>query len=209
VLVPTWALASLAAAVLAHALIGSFGAWFGADADAYDARVHGAVVPAVTLALALLAGAFLRVAAGVAAHRERRDPIELLARRFGVMRPAWPVAAVACGALAALIAMEFSEQLVAVGHVQGVADALGGTPALGLAILLCTSIAVTLAGLRTAHALVAATRVLIESVVRAIVQRPDYSAGPPAPRAAQRRPAGRRAALLARCRGLRAPPLVT
>ena len=105
---PAWLLASLAAAALAHALIGAVGPWLAADAGAYDEHSHAAVVPVMLIALALAAAALLRIGAGIAARRRGADPVRLVAGEVAGLPALWAPAAIAAGAFAVLVVMEFA-----------------------------------------------------------------------------------------------------
>jgi hypothetical protein len=102
--------------------------------------------------------------------------------------------------------MEFSEQIVAVGHMVGVADALGGTPLIGLALVLGCGALVALAGRHVAAWLVAAAAYAAVAVAGWL--RTARATAPHALRVrrAARRPRAAHPAFLARCSGLRAPP---
>lgn len=205
-------LASLATAAIAHAGIDLVGALLGpsSEADAYADHAHGALGPVILVAVALFAAALLRAGMGAIARRDRVDPVVTLARRFATMRVPGPLYVVACGAFAVLITMEFTEQFQAFGHVTGVANALGGIPAIGVAMLFAAATAVTFIGLRFAHAVVrmamiaavaitswrfAAHAGLEHNVCRATVRPYRLSSAA--------------TVIIARGLGLRAPPIAT
>jgi hypothetical protein len=105
--------------------------------------------------------------------------------------------------------MEFAEQLSAFGHIEGIADALGGNTMLGLAIIACTAAALTFAGLRSAAALlrvsvstVSANYALIAARARVFVDAAISL------RAIGHRRRGIANAHLAQSHGLRAPPTI-
>ena len=204
-LLGAWAFAALAAAVLAHALIGAAGTFAGGDADAYDARAHVAVIPVAVAMLALLAAFTGWIAAVVAARRSQTDPVRLIARRFGGLHSLLAVAAVSGGALTTLLGMEFAEQLVAAGRIEGVADALGGSPILGAALLLGAAAAVTLLGLRVAAGCVAVAAAATLVVLQALRRSLCRSAATPARRAFADVPR-RLGAAFAFAHGVRGPP---
>jgi hypothetical protein len=200
-----WAFAALAAAVLAHALIGAAGTFAGGEADAYDARAHVTVIPALVAALALLTAFAGWIAAGVAARRKRLDPVALIARCFVRVQPPVALAAVTCGATATLLAMEFAEQLLAAGRIEGVADALGGSPLLGALLVLAAATAVTLLGLRTAAGFAAAAAAITRVLLRALRCAPRCSIAACA-HGMLAAPAPRRSLPLAGAHGVRGPP---
>lgn len=203
-LVPVWILASLVSAALAHVLIGWTGALAGGDADAYDTRAHAALIPVVFASAALLAASTAWIVAVSAARHRAVDPVALLAARFGRLRPAVAVAAVAAGTAAALLGMEFSEQLAATGRIEGVVDALGGAPLPGAGLLLATAAAIALLGLRTAAAFITGTAAATLAVLAVLRARGRRTGVVRAWRAtAVPFAIGRR---FARAHGLRAPP---
>lgn len=204
---PAWILASLAAAALAHALIASAGPWLAADADAYGEHAHPSVAPVVLVALALVAAGLLRIGAGVAARRRGTDPVALFAGDVAALPAIVPLVAICAGAFATLIAMEFSEQFASFGHVHGVTEALGGSPAVGCALVLAVAATIALAGRRCAAGFLAVATAAAEAMLGVLRPRGALErSGLPATRGRDRRPAGRFAALLARSRGMRAPP---
>lgn len=203
----TWLLASLVTAALSHVLIGIGGdVWPGGDA--YAEHDHASVAPVVLAAVGLGVILVLRSALKAIGRCEDIDPVVLLARQFGTMRSILPCIAVALGGFAALLAMEFSEQVAAFGYVEGVGDALGGNAVAGVAIVALVAAGVTLVGLRCARTLIAAAATAVGAVVAWIVA----AAAVVVDRAAIVRLAPNRRrrlpnAVLARCSGLRAPPL--
>jgi len=205
----SWLLASFATAALAHVMIGWLGNCAG-GADAYDEHAHGTVAPIALAAAILLTFGLLVAAANAVARRGGVDPVDLLARRLSEMYPAVPVAFVTLGGLVTLIAMEFLEQWTAFGHVEGIADALGGNVALGFAAVIFVAAALTMLGLRLAHALVAVAAKAVLAVVSWIVAIVGSAVSEAVRRAAACRPRRRSAAasfpLLAHGFGLRAPP---
>ena len=141
----TWLLASLATAASAHVFIGAFGT-FGVGGDAYHVHAHRTVVPIGLAAVAVVVTLIWRSAALSIGRSQAIDPALLLARRFGAIGPLVPIANVAMGAFGTLMAMEFTEQLSALGHIEGVAAALGGNAVTGLAVIACVAATLTFAG---------------------------------------------------------------
>lgn len=202
-----WLLASLAAAASAHALIGIAGD-AGAGGDAYDEHAHAAVAPVALVALGLLTAALLRSAVHRISRAQAVDPALLLARRFGSLHPLVPSFMVAAGALATLLGMEFTEQLTALGHIEGVADALGGNTFVGLALVGCVSAALTALGLRSARALLESAAATAGALYAWILRRPTAAVRDDAAqmRRARGYPSAAATVAFAHSRGLRAPP---
>jgi hypothetical protein len=173
ILLSTWLLASLATAASAHASIAVFGTLGGGDA--YTFHAHRTVGPIVLAAVALIATLIWRSAVMSIGRSEAIDPAMLLARRFGTMSPLVPIANVAIGGLGTLIAMEFTEQLSAFGHIESFADALGGNAAIGLAIIVCVAAALTFAGLRSATAFLHVSVSTVSALYAWIVVRARFS----------------------------------
>jgi hypothetical protein len=202
-----WALASCLGATLAHGLIGLAGGANGGDDD-YALRAHATVAP---VALAALTFACTALLAAILNRRGRalgREPVAEFSRRLGSLNPFPPCAAVAIGSFALLLGMEFTEQLAATGHVEGIADALDGNLALGLALVALAAALITLGGLRSARTLVAAAVAAADAVVTWVT----FTTSPLAlvPASSVRRVRHRRhasaPAFLAHGSGLRAPP---
>jgi purine-cytosine permease-like protein len=123
------------------------------------------------------------------------------------MQPLLPCIAVALGASATLLAMEFAEQLGSVGRIEGVADALGGSAWIGLAIVGVCATIVTIVGLRSARVLLSRAVAVARTVFAWILLEPR-----PRVRAAIVLRVARDTntcspAFIARCFGMRAPPL--
>jgi hypothetical protein len=205
-----WMLASLTTALLSHAAIDRVGDILGsaAGADAYDEHAHTAIGPVAVMALILTLVLLLKVVACTLARRERSDPVVVLARRFGRLPLPLPIALTAGGGLAALIAMEFVEQYQAFGAIQGVGDALGGNAFLGFAVICGIAAFVTAVGLRAAAALLAVA-LAARAIVSSFLKRGDGAAADRGLHARGRRlgSSSVQAVLLARCRGMRAPPV--
>ncbi len=204
----TWLLASLATAALAHVLIDLVGT-LGAGGDAYDDHAHTTVAPIGLAAVALIATLVLRSAALRIGRSQAIDPALLLARRFGAMSPFVPILTVAIGGFGTLLAMELTEQLSAFGHIEGVADALGGNTMVGLAIIACAAAALTFAGLRSAAALLRVSVSTVSAIYALIAVRARIFVNA----AISRRAIGHRRrsfanAHLAQSLGLRAPPTI-
>jgi hypothetical protein len=198
-------LAAFSSAALAHGAIDLAGQ-LAAGGDAYAGRDHVAVGPVALIIAALLVAALGSAALGALARHGERDPVRRVARRLAGIGPLVAVAVLGVLGLATLLGMEFTEQLVAVGHVVGVADALGGTPLLGLAIVFACATLVALAGRQCAAWLVEAT---VHAVLVVAEWLRAARAAPPRVDAAcrtRRRPRVIHPAFLARCSGLRAPP---
>jgi len=202
-----WLVASCIAATFAHGLIG-LSDGHETSGGVYALHAHAAVGPVAVAALILLCTALLAAALHPRSRSEEVDPVSAFARRLGSMNPVLPCAAVACGALMLLLGMEFCEQIAATGRIEGAADALGGNVAAGLAFVTTIAILVTLGGLRSARALVAAAVAAADAFVAWVFVSNAPLAAVPA--ASVRRIRHRRhasaAAFLAHASGLRAPP---
>ena len=203
----SWLLASLGSAAIAHGLIALAGTE-GLGGDSYVTHEHAALGPVVVAALILAVTALLYAALQPLLRADASDPLKLLVRRFGRMNPFVPCVAVTAGSLATLIAMEFAEQYAAAGRIEGLSYALGGNVAVGLLLVAIAATLVTIFALRSAGAILrgatAALRVLVVWVGARPHPRVDASAN------VQRRRRRRHAsasAFLARCLGLRSPPL--
>jgi hypothetical protein len=197
-------LASLAAAALAHAAIDLAGQ-LALGGDDYAGRDHVAVGPVVLVAAGLLVAGLVHVALAASARREAGDPVLRVVRRLARIDARLTVLSVATGGFLTLLGMEFSEQLVAYGHVIGFTDALGGSPLLGLALVLAAGVLVALLGARCSAWLAAATALVVAAVaawLRAARERAVHGAG----RAAEQPVRPISLWFLSRCSGLRAPP---
>jgi hypothetical protein len=86
---------------------------------------------------------------------DARDPAASLRETCARIRPIGPIVAVCVGGLATLLGMELCEQVCDLGQFTGVADALGGNAAAGLAIIAVVATIVTVSSLRSAHVLLA------------------------------------------------------
>lgn len=204
--VPTWLLASFATAALAHGCIDLLGD-AGIGGDAYATHAHAAVLP-VALAALMLGAAALFWSALWALHRTHgRELVANLGRSCGELHPVVSSIAVGAGAFTTLLAMEFVEQRGAFGHVVGLNEALGGNATLGLAIVALVAALVTLVGLRSVRSVLTGAVAAVGAVFfwfvanlvsqerSAIVRRSRDRADICAP------------TILARCFGMRAPPL--
>ncbi len=202
----TWLLASLATAALSHVVIDILGT-LGAGGDAYDEHAHASVAPIGLAAVALVAALVWRSAALSLGRSQAIDPAMLVARRFGTMPLLLPILTVAVGGFATLVAMEFTEQLSAFGHIEGIADALGGNAPVGLAIVICAAATLTFAGLRSAAALLRVSVSTVSALYALIAVRARIVASAEI----SRRPIGHRRRsganpYLTQSHGLRAPP---
>jgi len=201
-----WALASSATALLAHALI-AISASFSIE-PSYGEHAHIAVGPvtmiAVTIATALLLSVVLRTISG----QHASDPVVLLAKHVGEMRPIVPVVSVGFGGLGMLITMELIEQFRAFGHISGLADAFDGNAPLSIAITLAVAVAVGYAGVRCAHFFITRVVAIVDEIMTRV--RPDTIATSiTGMRRRNARPcANLQCVYFTRSFGLRAPPLL-
>jgi hypothetical protein len=204
--VPTWLLASFATAALAHGCIGLVGD-AGIGGEAYATHPHAAVLPVALAALILGAVVLLRSALRVLHRAHGRDLIANLERSCSEVQPVGASIAVGVGALATLLAMEFVEQRGAFGHVVGLNEALGGNAMLGLAILALVAAIVTLVGLRCVRLLLDGAVAAIGVVFFWIVAKLDLRQRGAIVRRSRNRADICAPTILARCFGMRAPPL--
>jgi len=200
----SWLLASFLTAACSHALIALAGTVFGMRS--YGEHAHAAVAPVVLVALIVAISLLLRAALRTLDRSQSADDVALLGKRCGEMRPFVPSALVVAGSSITLLAMEFSEELSAFGHVEGVGDALGGNPAAGFAIIVAVAIVVTVVGLGSARVLLSTAA----AAARALIVWIDATTNSPACEfivtRAQRRRITWLQAFVARCFGMRAPP---
>jgi hypothetical protein len=192
---------------LTHGLIGLAGGQE-AGADDYAHRAHAAVAPVALAALILAFTALLDVVLNRRGRTRNCDPISEFARGLGSLNPFPSCVAVAFSSLALLLSMEFAEQFAATGHIEGVADALDGNVAAGLATVALVAVLVTLGGLRSAGAFVAAAAAVADALVawaRLTISPLARVPASSAERVQHRRHASS-AAFLAHASGLRAPP---
>ncbi len=204
----TWLLASLATAAAAHVLIDVLGT-LGAGGDAYGDHAHATVAPIGLAAVALITMLVWRSTALRIGRSQAIDPAMLLARRFGAMSPLVPVLTVTVGGFGTLLAMELTEQLSALGHIEGIADALGGNAVVGFAIIVCVSAVVTFAGLHSAAAFLHVSVSTVRALYAWIVVRDRILTDSAISHRAIGYPRRSGAnARLAQAHGLRAPPAV-
>jgi hypothetical protein len=199
-------LASFAAAALAHAAIDLAGQ-LTVGGDDYADRAHVAVGPVFLGIVGLVVIGLVRIALAAAARRQAGDPVLQAVRCLAKIDPRLTVLAVATGGFLTLLAMEFSEQIVACGHIIGVADALGGSPMVGLMLVIVAGALVALLGARHVAWLAAATALVAAAVagwLRAARDRIVRGSM----RAAEQPIRPISLCFLARCSGLRAPPSV-
>ena len=201
-----WALASSATALLAHALI-AFSASFSVE-PAYGEHSHIAVVPVTMIAVTIATALLLSVVLRTISRQHASDPVVLLAKHVGEMRPIVPVVSVGFGGLGTLITMELIEQFRAFGHISGLADAFDGNAPLSIAITLAVAVAVGYAGVRCAHFFINRVVAIVDEIMTRV--RPDTIA---TPCTGMRRRNARACAnvpcvYFTRSFGLRAPPLL-
>jgi hypothetical protein len=202
----SWLLASLATAAVAHALI-AIVAHAGIAQETYGRHEHGAVLPVAFAAVILAVSLLLRSALRTVRRSHTLDDVAILAHRCATVRPAVPGLTVAAGGFATLLAIEFGEQFGAFGHIEGIADALGGNGLLGLAIVLVVAALVTVVGLRSASALLSTAVAAVGAIVDWIRAASSALAAPAIVGQTGRRPERSAPTFIERCFGMRAPPL--
>jgi hypothetical protein len=203
-----WLLAASVTALVAHGLI-DFVDRLGAPAsDAYGERAHTALGPVAVIALMLACALVARAVAIRLGRVGRVDPFVALGRSLRTTGTVLSSIAVGAGGLCLLVAMEVSEQFCAVGHFEGIDDALGGNVPIGIAIVLLVATLVVSLGLRFARAALSAGLSAAESFVAWIsFARPALAVSASAhARPVQHRRHASEPAFLARTSGLRAPP---
>jgi len=203
-----WLLAASVTALVAHGVI-DFVDGLGAPAtDDYGQRAHTALGPVAAIALILTCVLVARVVAIRLGRAARIDPFVAVGRSLRTAGTSLSCLAVGAGGLCLLVAMEISEQFAAVGHFEGIDDALGGNVPVGLAIVLLVAAFVASLGLRFARIALSAGLSAAESFVAWMsFARPALAISPSAhARPVQHRRHASEPAFLARTSGLRAPP---
>ena len=129
-----WLAASFATAAVAHVVLGF-------TAASYAERAHAAIVPLALTGAALALGSCVLVMRRALGDRDGRVVFRIEREIVTIGRPL-AIAAVSCGALGTLIAIETLEQFVSAGHVIGISDALGDNCANAIAIVFAAAVAV-------------------------------------------------------------------
>jgi hypothetical protein len=200
-------LAMLATAELSHAILSVGGDLLGSHA--YEERAHAAFVPAVLLTAILACSVLFGSATRHLARAQSTDPVLASARHFRTVRPLAPCIAVAAGGFVLLAGMEFLEQLVARGRIEGIGDALGGNVWIGLTIVAAVAAVVTAIGLRFARAMIRAAAAIVDAVATWVFPDTRALAGTPAMSLRTGGRSDRRATQFStRWSGLRAPPFI-
>jgi hypothetical protein len=127
------------AALVAHLGIDAVGDW-ALQRDAYDAIGHDSRGLIVLAILCVALAAAFRFVLGALDQQRRSNPRNLLGR-FVPRTPLGFACAVVAGTVVLLVAMETLDSLVATGDVETLADAFGGSIALGLAIATVVALA--------------------------------------------------------------------
>jgi hypothetical protein len=203
---PIWLLASFATAAFAHACIGLLGD-AGIGGDAYAAHAHGAVVPVALAATSLSTVVLLRYALHALRNSTTGESIAALVRRCAEVNSFLAVVAVALGGVATLLAMEFTEQCYEFGSVRGLTEALGGNVPLGLAIVAIVAALVTIVGLRSARILATSAVAAVGALFFLFVLKRDVLECAAIVRRVRQQRSVFASAFIARCFGMRAPPL--
>jgi hypothetical protein len=162
-------LSSLAAAAAAHFVLDFIGD-FALAHDSYDGMAHGSRLLSILIVVAVGAAGVVRLIfsaldganTSTAAFRALVKPLLALSSwRF--------VAAIAGGALAGVMAMQAVDSVFSGARIDDVADALGGSVPLGIAVTLAVSIGIGTAVYRLFHALAAAHDIIVEIVCSLLV----------------------------------------
>jgi hypothetical protein len=162
-------LSSLAAAAAAHFLLDFIGD-FALAHDSYDGMAHGSRLLSFLIVIILAAAGTVRLivsaldgaGSSTAAFRALVGPLLALSEwRF--------VAAVATGALAGVMTMQSIDSLLSGARIDDVADALGGSVPLGIAVTLAVSTSIAAAVSRLFHALAAAHDAIVEIVCSLLI----------------------------------------
>jgi hypothetical protein len=203
-----WLLAASVTALVAHGLIDFADGLCVRGSDDYGQRAHTALGPVAVIALILTCVLVARAVAIRLGHAARIDPFVALGRSLKTADTSLSCLAVGFGGLCLLVAMEISEQFAAVGHFEGLDDALGGNVPLGIAIVLLVASLVASLGLRFARIALAAGLSVAEAFVAWMsFARPALAVSSAAhARPVQHRRHASEPAFLARTSGLRAPP---
>jgi hypothetical protein len=204
----SWLLGASMTALVAHGIIDFVDSLGAPASNDYGERAHTALGPVAAIALILACAIVARALAIRLGRAGRIDPFVALGRSLRASGTLLSCIAVGAGGVCLLVAMEVSEQFSAVGHFEGIDDALGGNIPLGIAIVLLVATLVASLGLRFACVALGVGVSAAESFVAWIsFARPALVVSP----AAHARPVRHRrhaseSAFLARTSGLRAPP---
>jgi hypothetical protein len=203
-----WLLGASMTAVVAHGIVDFVDSLSARASDAYGERAHTALGPVAVIALILACGIVARAVAIRLGRADRIDPFVALGRSLSPAGTLLSCIAVGAGGVCLLVAMEVSEQFSAVGHFEGIDDALGGNIPIGIAIVLLVATLVASLGLRFARVALDAGLSAAESFVAWIsFARPALAVSLAAhARPIQHRRHASESAFLARTSGLRAPP---
>ncbi len=203
-----WLLAASVTALVAHGFIDFIDSMGASASDDYGQRAHTALGPVAVIALILTSAIVARAVAIRLGSTGRIDPFVAVGRSLRTVGTLLSCLAVGAGGLCLLVAMEISEQFSAVGHFEGLDDALGGNIPIGIAIVLLVATLVASLGLRFARAALAVGVSAAESFVAWIsFSRPALAVSPAThARPIQHRRHASEPAFLARTSGLRAPP---
>ena len=206
-LVAVIVLSALAAAAAAHFLLDFIGD-FALAHDSYDGMAHGSRLLSFLIVTFLAAAGAVRLIvsaldganASTAAFRALVGPLLALSEwRF--------IAAVATGALAGVITMQSVDSLLSGVRVDDIADALGGSAPLGLAVTLVVSTAIGAAVSRLFRALAAAHDAIVEIVSSLFIDARPHTGSASAMRTSVTlRSFARPLSVLSTRAGKRAPP---
>ena len=138
----------------------------------YESYSHGAILPTLLTACALMSFAFLNVLgeAVAKAARMRDDWLRHVAIHFSKISPLKLVPAMFAAQLLALLAMERAEQVAALGHPLGLVASLGAPVLVVLGVHVLVALIVVFAISRACRALVIAARVLANAIAPPILR---------------------------------------
>jgi hypothetical protein len=171
---------ALCAADIAHSAIAAL-TRAGLVVGTYESYSHGAILPTLLTACMLASIAFLNVLgeALAKAARMRDDWLRHVAIHVRKISPLKLVPAMFAAQLLALLAMERTEQVAALGHPLGLAASLGAPLLVVLAVHFMVALIVVFAISRTCRALVIAARVLADAIAPPTPRLPVLKPAPP------------------------------
>lgn len=168
-LVAVIVLSSLAAAAAAHFLLDFIGD-FALAHDSYDGMAHGSRLVSFLIVVAIAgAGAVRLIVSALDGANTSTAAFRALVRPLLAVSTWRFAAAVASGALLGVVAMQAVDSVFSGARIDDVADALGGSIPLGIAVTLAVSSAIGAAVSRLFHALAAAHDSIVEIVCSLLI----------------------------------------
>jgi hypothetical protein len=203
----TWLLGASVTAVVSHAMVEACDRSGAMGNDVYGERAHVALGPIVAAIVVVVCTLVARAVSLRLGRVHRIDPIVAFGRGIGTSRSFSSSVTVGLGGLCLLVAMEICEQFAAVGHFEGLADALGGNAPISIAIVLLVAAFVVFVGLRFTRIALSAGMAVAEAFVAWVsLESPLLAASASRTRPVRHLRHASAPAFLARCSGLRAPP---